>query len=62
MKVVNVVVHIQMDVDSENPVLEQVQNTIDVMNKILGMSELETQPQIYNSDISNSDITIIYES
>lgn len=53
---VTVNVQVQMDVNKNNPLLEQVQNVLEVMNNIVSMSEIEAQPQIFISDINDSDI------
>lgn len=55
-KTITVNVQIQMDVNVNENTLTQVQNTLEVMNNIISMSELEVQPQIFISDISESDI------
>lgn len=55
MKTVTVTVHIQMDVNGTD-ILKEVQETLDVMNNIVRQSELNAQPQIFVSDINNSDI------
>lgn len=55
MQTVTVNVQIQMDVNGTDT-LKEVQNTLDLMNTIVGQSELDAQPQIFVSDISKSDI------
>lgn len=35
---------------------EEAQQVIDLINKIVGMSELESSPQIMSSGLDNSDI------
>lgn len=54
MKTVTVTVQIQMDVDANKDVLSQVQNTLELMNN--EVSSIDSSPQIFMSDISNSDI------
>jgi len=56
METITVNVQIQMDAKKGEDALTQVQNTLEVMNNIISMSELEAQPQIFISDISDSDI------
>ena len=61
MKTVTVNVQIQMDInDSENneKTLEQVVSVIEAVNAIVSISEIESQPQIFTSDISTSDIVL----
>ena len=56
METITVNVQIQMDVKGSEDVLKQVQDTLELMNDIISMSDLESQPQIFISDISHSDI------
>ena len=56
MKTVNVRVTIQIDINDNDDALTQVAGTLDLMNEIVGMSQLDAQPQILTSDISASDI------
>lgn len=48
---------IQFDGKGENP-LAEAHEVIDLINKIVGMSELESQPQIFSGAVDNSDIEI----
>jgi len=56
MKTITVAVHIQMDIDENGNVVTQAQSILDLMNEIVGMSELESSPQIFTEDIDSSDI------
>ncbi|MEK6829804.1 MAG: hypothetical protein AABY15_06820 [Nanoarchaeota archaeon] len=55
-KPVTVQVQIQMDIDPRKNAVEQIKDTLETMNKIVGMSELDASPQIFVSDISASDV------
>ena len=56
MKTVNVQVTIQMDIKGEDETAE-VGIILDAMNKIVGQSELESQPQIFTQDVCGADIS-----
>ena len=56
METITVNVQIQMSVKKGENTLTQVQNTLETMDNIISMSELEAYPQIFISDISESDI------
>jgi hypothetical protein len=56
MKTVNVVVVLQMDIKGDDN-LQEVQDTLDDINRVLGAKHY--QAQIFVSDISNSDISEI---
>jgi hypothetical protein len=55
-KTINVTVQIQMDVREDSDSAEQAREILDLVNTIISSSELETQPQIFTSDISRADI------
>lgn len=57
MKTITVTVSIQMDIKKDGEQLEQVQEVLDLINTIVGASELESQPQVLVSSVDNSDIT-----
>lgn len=46
---------IQFDSKGGDPV-QEAQEVVDLINKIIGMSELESQPQIMSSGLDSSDI------
>jgi len=48
---------IQFDSNGGNP-LAEAQEVIDLMNKIVGRSELEAQPQIMSSGLDASDLEV----
>ncbi len=58
MKTITVTVQIQMDIfpTGRKPELSCVQDVLETMDKIIGMSELDSQPQIFIEGLSNSDI------
>ena len=56
MKTVNIRVTIQMDINDDENALTQMIGTLELMNEIVGMSQLEASPQIFTTDISSSDI------
>ena len=55
-KTIIVNVEIKMVVKTDDDVLTQVQNTLEVMNDIISMSELEAQPKIFGSEVTHSVI------
>lgn len=55
MKTVNIQVSIQMDIKGKN-ILQEVLDILDTVNAIISQSELDAQPQIFTTDLSNSDI------
>lgn len=55
-KVINVAVHIEMTIDTRLDTVDQVVETLDAMNNIIFMSELQNTPQIFTSNIDSSDI------
>jgi hypothetical protein len=56
MKTITVAVHIQMDIDENGNVVTEVQRVLDLMNQIVGMSELESSPQIFTENIDSTNI------
>ena len=55
-KTITVAVQIQMDIINEENALEQVKNALEAVNNAIYTSEIDAQPQIFISDISESDI------
>lgn len=53
---VRVQVSVMVTVDNDKDTLEQVQYALDTANSIVSASELETDPKILTSDLSNADI------
>lgn len=60
-RTVNVTVTIQLDVNDKN-VLGGVQESLDKINTVLHKESLPSQPQIFVSDISKSDIFLLEEN
>jgi hypothetical protein len=56
MKKVTVTVQIQMDVNTRQDILPQVKDTLEWMNSTISASEIDAQPQIFVSDITDLDI------
>lgn len=50
MKTVNVTVTIQMDIRENGDQTAQVGQVLDLINKTVGMSEFESQPQILSNN------------
>jgi len=61
MKAITVTVQIQLLIKEGGNDLTEVQDTLEVMNNIVGASELEAEPKIFISDISASDIIDVEE-
>lgn len=55
MKTVNVMVMVQMEIKGDDPINE-VKDQLEVMDNIIRISELESQPQMFISNIDESDI------
>jgi hypothetical protein len=55
-KTITVAVQIQMDISGNNDTLAQVQDVLEAMNEAVSAGGIEAQPQIFISDISDSDI------
>lgn len=55
-KTVTVSVQIQMDVETRKDTLPQVQDVLELMNKVVDNYGIDASPQIFISDISDSDI------
>ena len=55
-KTVTVAVQIQMDIIEGDEALPQVQDTLEFINNAISAYSIDGQPQIFISDISNSDI------
>lgn len=57
MKTVTVTVTVQMNVNTgRRDILPQVQDALEEMNNAISGCEIEAQPQIFISDVSDSDI------
>ncbi len=56
MKTIRVNVTVMINVNENEDVLNQVYDTFDTINNIVGISELNSNPVILTSDITNSDI------
>ncbi len=56
MKTVNVFVCIQMDINGNDDQVSEVHRILDLINTTIGMSELDSQPQILVNDVSDSEI------
>lgn len=56
MQTVTVNVQIQMDVKKGDNILSQVQDILEVVNDTISNNEIDGQPSILLSGISNSDI------
>jgi hypothetical protein len=55
-KTVTVSVQIQMDIKTKNDILPQVQDVLELMNEVVSDCRIDASPQIFISDISDSDI------